>query len=243
MRAPLDEDAGEREPGIEHEATTVQGPGQVQAPPRFRAPRPIRVEGGTTFPIGTPAPAPQRHDEERDHQPAPTGDQPVAEGVPALERPLPLLLEPIGREPGGREDGVVEILTALQPAEQWGQRLRRIASRELGDRRGRERIRRVGARLRAPERAVELGQRGNAPPDDCQIELETAEPLPLARGPGRVAFVEPERHAHRHRLVEREVRQLVAERPGEIALIGAEQDGPGPGHGHRRAPCRRADPG
>ena len=80
---------------------------------------PADVEGGPADPIGTPAPAPtSQTTHEGDQQPAAARDQPVAQGVPPLERSLPFLLEATDGEPGGREHGGVEVLARLESGEQ-----------------------------------------------------------------------------------------------------------------------------
>ena len=100
---------------------------------------------------------------------------------------------------------------------------------------GRRRRRRCWlAPRRAPSSARRVGHR--APRATARLSSSDPEPIPLPGRPAGVALVEPERDPTPDRLVQGQVGELVAERAGEVAAVGAEQDGPASGQGDAGAP-------
>src|SRR5204863_2178770 len=122
---------------------------------------PAHVERGAAVAVGPAPPAYQPGHHQGDDPPPTTRDQPASERVPALDHPLPFLLEAAHAEAGRRLDRTVEVLPRFEPRQQRGECSRRIPPRELGDGGDRERVRGVRGGGRTAQGAVQRRERGD----------------------------------------------------------------------------------
>ena len=181
------------------EATTVLGCGSSSGPcSAFGLHLPSLVQRGAPAAVG-PAAAAHQPDQQQARSP-PTRRPPPA-SCPSVYRRRTVRCHSCSNRPRPARSSPAPPRRSPRPPRAAASSgvsvpvgFRRASSRHGGDR---QRVRRVRGGGRAAQRAVEGGQGRHRAADHGQVELQPAQPLPLARGPGGVALVEPERHPHR----------------------------------------------
>lgn len=114
----------------------------------------------------------------------------------------------------------------------------RMTPRQHGNRGSSEAIGHSGGRLRRPKSSVELEKTGHVTSRDRKVQPEGIEPVQLAGGERRVAFIEPERNPHPDRVVENQVGQLMPQDLVRVSRIGPNHHGTSRWKGEAGSPGR-----
>src|SRR5437016_12482583 len=93
---------------------------------------PAHVERGAAVAVGPAPPAYQPGHHQGDDPPPPARDEPPSERVPALDHPLPFLLEAAHAQPGRGLDRTAEALPRSEPRPPRARRPRRLPPRPPG---------------------------------------------------------------------------------------------------------------